>query len=50
MGCTTSNSVVLLEPMQLDSYLTIEEIRMVKESWRIVSEDCAGLGLCIFKK
>ncbi|KAJ8309747.1 hypothetical protein KUTeg_011612, partial [Tegillarca granosa] len=39
MGCSLSNDMVLQEPEQLEAYLTPEEIRLVQESWSIVSED-----------
>ncbi|XP_061194669.1 neuroglobin-like [Saccostrea echinata] len=51
MGCTFSGiEEVNLEKRELETYVTPEDIRLVKESWKIVGQDLNGAGMMVFHK
>ncbi|XP_069117944.1 neuroglobin-like [Argopecten irradians] len=51
MGCSQSGNVRMQDStIQLDTYLTPEQVRLVKQSWMILGEDMEVTGLLVFKK
>lgn len=51
MGCTLSGiEDANLEKRELETYVTAEDIRLVKESWKIVGQDLDGAGMMVFHK
>ncbi|XP_078315672.1 cytoglobin-2-like [Crassostrea virginica] len=51
MGCTLSGMEdASREKRELETYVTPEDIRLVKESWKIVGQDLDGAGMMVFHK
>lgn len=51
MGCTLSGiEDANREKRELETYVTAEDIRLVKESWKIVGQDLDGAGMMVFHK
>lgn len=51
MGCTLSGiEDANREKRELETYVTPEDIRLVKESWKIVGQDLDGAGMMVFHK
>lgn len=51
MGCTLSGiEDANREKRELETYVTAEDIRLVKESWKIVGHDLDGAGMMVFHK
>jgi len=51
MGCGHSGIVPIHENnQQLDAFLTQEEVRLVKQSWKMIGDDLTTTGLTVFRK
>jgi hypothetical protein len=51
MGCSVSGiEEGSHDKRELETYVTPEDIRLVKESWKIVGQDLDGAGMMVFHK